>query len=214
MQGDRGIKPCDSDRCDDLAEAHASCLVEKPFQQNPPPSHASETRVEVDRNLSRIAIGGPRLPGHEQCKADNAGVYTAHQDRISGIRRCTQASLPVAHQGRFEIEGDHRFGDIVPVDLCHASGIGFLGTSDFHRSQGRQAVALRMAAAGWQHQLRRPEMIGALLLGFVAGVVARVLMPGDVFRKMSGRVVGAVARPETRRRCPPLRDIYSRPGHR
>lgn len=31
-------------------------------------------------------------------------------------------------------------------------------------------------------------MIGALLLGFVAGVVARVLMPGDVFRKMSGPV--------------------------
>jgi uncharacterized membrane protein YeaQ/YmgE (transglycosylase-associated protein family) len=29
-------------------------------------------------------------------------------------------------------------------------------------------------------------MIGALLLGFVAGIVARVLMPGDVFRKMSG----------------------------
>ncbi|MEV4345801.1 GlsB/YeaQ/YmgE family stress response membrane protein [Actinoplanes sp. NPDC049596] len=29
-------------------------------------------------------------------------------------------------------------------------------------------------------------MVGALLLGFVAGVVARVLMPGDVFRKMSG----------------------------
>ena len=32
-------------------------------------------------------------------------------------------------------------------------------------------------------------MIGALLLGFVAGVVARVLMPGDVFREMSGCVV-------------------------
>jgi uncharacterized membrane protein YeaQ/YmgE (transglycosylase-associated protein family) len=31
-------------------------------------------------------------------------------------------------------------------------------------------------------------MIGALLLGFVAGVIARVLMPGDVFRKMSGPV--------------------------
>ena len=29
-------------------------------------------------------------------------------------------------------------------------------------------------------------MIVALLLGFVAGIVARVLMPGDVFRKMSG----------------------------
>ncbi|WP_433367901.1 GlsB/YeaQ/YmgE family stress response membrane protein [Actinoplanes sp. CA-142083] len=29
-------------------------------------------------------------------------------------------------------------------------------------------------------------MIGALLLGFVAGVIARVLMPGDAFRKMSG----------------------------
>jgi uncharacterized membrane protein YeaQ/YmgE (transglycosylase-associated protein family) len=29
-------------------------------------------------------------------------------------------------------------------------------------------------------------MIGALLLGFVAGVIARVLMPGDVFRNMSG----------------------------
>ncbi|GIH93048.1 GlsB/YeaQ/YmgE family stress response membrane protein [Planobispora siamensis] len=29
-------------------------------------------------------------------------------------------------------------------------------------------------------------MIGALLLGFVAGVVARMLMPGDAFRHMSG----------------------------
>jgi uncharacterized membrane protein YeaQ/YmgE (transglycosylase-associated protein family) len=29
-------------------------------------------------------------------------------------------------------------------------------------------------------------MVGALLLGFVCGVIARVLMPGDVFRDMSG----------------------------
>ena len=29
-------------------------------------------------------------------------------------------------------------------------------------------------------------MIGALILGFVAGVIGRVLMPGDVFRHMSG----------------------------
>lgn len=29
-------------------------------------------------------------------------------------------------------------------------------------------------------------MVGALLLGFVAGVLARALMPGDVFRGMSG----------------------------
>jgi len=29
-------------------------------------------------------------------------------------------------------------------------------------------------------------MVGALLLGFVAGVIARVLMPGDAFRGMSG----------------------------
>jgi len=29
-------------------------------------------------------------------------------------------------------------------------------------------------------------MIGALILGFVAGVIGRVLMPGDVFRQMSG----------------------------
>jgi uncharacterized membrane protein YeaQ/YmgE (transglycosylase-associated protein family) len=29
-------------------------------------------------------------------------------------------------------------------------------------------------------------MIGALLVGFVAGVIARVLMPRDAFRKMSG----------------------------
>jgi uncharacterized membrane protein YeaQ/YmgE (transglycosylase-associated protein family) len=29
-------------------------------------------------------------------------------------------------------------------------------------------------------------MVGALILGFVAGVIARVLMPGDVFRKMGG----------------------------
>ncbi len=29
-------------------------------------------------------------------------------------------------------------------------------------------------------------MLGAILLGFVAGVIARMLMPGDVFSKMSG----------------------------
>jgi uncharacterized membrane protein YeaQ/YmgE (transglycosylase-associated protein family) len=29
-------------------------------------------------------------------------------------------------------------------------------------------------------------MVGALLLGFVCGVIARVLTPGDVFRNMSG----------------------------
>jgi uncharacterized membrane protein YeaQ/YmgE (transglycosylase-associated protein family) len=29
-------------------------------------------------------------------------------------------------------------------------------------------------------------MLGAALLGFVAGAVARMLMPGDAFRKMSG----------------------------
>ena len=29
-------------------------------------------------------------------------------------------------------------------------------------------------------------MIGALILGFVAGVIGRVLMPGDAFRHMSG----------------------------
>jgi uncharacterized membrane protein YeaQ/YmgE (transglycosylase-associated protein family) len=29
-------------------------------------------------------------------------------------------------------------------------------------------------------------MLGALLLGLVAGVIARMLMPGDVFRNMSG----------------------------
>jgi uncharacterized membrane protein YeaQ/YmgE (transglycosylase-associated protein family) len=29
-------------------------------------------------------------------------------------------------------------------------------------------------------------MVGALILGFVAGVIARVLMPGDPFRKMGG----------------------------
>jgi uncharacterized membrane protein YeaQ/YmgE (transglycosylase-associated protein family) len=29
-------------------------------------------------------------------------------------------------------------------------------------------------------------MVGALLLGFVCGVIARVLMPGDAFRTMSG----------------------------
>jgi uncharacterized membrane protein YeaQ/YmgE (transglycosylase-associated protein family) len=37
------------------------------------------------------------------------------------------------------------------------------------------------------------EMVGALLLGFVCGVIARVLMPGDVFRDMSGPVSWAVS---------------------
>ena len=30
------------------------------------------------------------------------------------------------------------------------------------------------------------HMIGAIILGFVAGVIGRMLMPGDVFRDMSG----------------------------
>ena len=30
------------------------------------------------------------------------------------------------------------------------------------------------------------DMIGAIILGFVAGVIGRALMPGDVFRHMSG----------------------------
>ena len=29
-------------------------------------------------------------------------------------------------------------------------------------------------------------MIGAIILGFIAGVIGRMLMPGDVFRHMSG----------------------------
>ena len=29
-------------------------------------------------------------------------------------------------------------------------------------------------------------MVGALLLGFICGVIARVLVPGDVFHNMSG----------------------------
>jgi uncharacterized membrane protein YeaQ/YmgE (transglycosylase-associated protein family) len=36
-------------------------------------------------------------------------------------------------------------------------------------------------------------MVGALLLGFVCGVVARVLMPGDAFRNMSGPASWAVS---------------------
>ena len=36
-------------------------------------------------------------------------------------------------------------------------------------------------------------MVGALLLGFVCGVIARVLMPGDVFRNMSGPTSWAVS---------------------
>src|SRR5215470_1230579 len=36
-------------------------------------------------------------------------------------------------------------------------------------------------------------MVGALLLGFVCGVIARVLMPRDAFRGMSGPVSWAVS---------------------
>ena len=36
-------------------------------------------------------------------------------------------------------------------------------------------------------------MVGALLLGFVCGVIARILMPGDVFRNMSGPASWAVS---------------------
>lgn len=36
-------------------------------------------------------------------------------------------------------------------------------------------------------------MLGAILLGFVAGAVARTLMPGDVFRHMSGPKSWAVS---------------------
>jgi uncharacterized membrane protein YeaQ/YmgE (transglycosylase-associated protein family) len=34
-------------------------------------------------------------------------------------------------------------------------------------------------------------VVGALVLGFVCGVIARVLMPGDVFRNWGG-LVGAI----------------------
>jgi uncharacterized membrane protein YeaQ/YmgE (transglycosylase-associated protein family) len=36
-------------------------------------------------------------------------------------------------------------------------------------------------------------MIGAIILGFVAGVIGRMLMPGDVFRDMSGPKSWAVS---------------------
>ena len=36
-------------------------------------------------------------------------------------------------------------------------------------------------------------MVGALLLGLVCGVIARALMPGDVFRDMSGPASWAVS---------------------
>jgi uncharacterized membrane protein YeaQ/YmgE (transglycosylase-associated protein family) len=36
-------------------------------------------------------------------------------------------------------------------------------------------------------------VVGALLLGFVCGVIARVLMPGDAFRNMSGPASWAVS---------------------
>lgn len=39
----------------------------------------------------------------------------------------------------------------------------------------------------------RSTMVGALLLGFICGVIARVLMPGDVFRTMSGPTSWAVS---------------------
>jgi uncharacterized membrane protein YeaQ/YmgE (transglycosylase-associated protein family) len=41
--------------------------------------------------------------------------------------------------------------------------------------------------------LKEVEMVGALLLGFVCGVIARVLMPGDAFRNMSGPASWAVS---------------------
>jgi uncharacterized membrane protein YeaQ/YmgE (transglycosylase-associated protein family) len=36
-------------------------------------------------------------------------------------------------------------------------------------------------------------VIGAIILGLVAGAVARLLMPGDVFRRMSGPASWAVS---------------------
>jgi len=36
-------------------------------------------------------------------------------------------------------------------------------------------------------------MIGALILGFLAGAIARLMMPGDVFREMSGPVSWGVS---------------------
>ena len=51
----------------------------------------------------------------------------------------------------------------------------------------------------WPTRSRRasivPRMIGALILGFVAGVIGRMLMPGDVFRHMSGPASWATSLP-------------------
>ena len=50
-----------------------------------------------------------------------------------------------------------------------------------------------MNAGPHASDLKEVDMVGALLLGFVCGVIARVLMPGDVFRNMSGPTSWAVS---------------------
>ena len=57
------------------------------------------------------------------------------------------------------------------------------GTDQAGRIRDVAAPAVRA-----RYDMGGQVMVGALLLGFVAGVIARILMPGDAFRKMSGPV--------------------------
>src|SRR4030095_11678311 len=55
------------------------------------------------------------------------------------------------------------------------------------------AAALRIRAARACQRPKEVDMVGALLLRFVCGVIARLLMPGDAFRHMSGPASWAVS---------------------
>src|SRR6516165_2493832 len=50
------------------------------------------------------------------------------------------------------------------------------------------AASLNCELGQVARSIRGVVMIGALLLGLFCGIVARLLVPGDVFRKMNGPV--------------------------
>jgi hypothetical protein len=142
MQRHRCFVPDVGDQRDELTETRPPRLVDKMLEKRAAPACASKGRVEVDRDFSGVAVRRPLLPGRDERVTNYPAVFAGHQHWIPSILRRAQAALPVADRRCFEIERHDCVGDVMPVDLGDASGIGFLGRSDSHVFlQGRHGTS-------------------------------------------------------------------------
>jgi uncharacterized membrane protein YeaQ/YmgE (transglycosylase-associated protein family) len=108
----------------------------------------------------------------------------AHTARLLGARPADAAALAGAYWGNIcpLMPDGYRSGD------CRPGGPLDEGLADAPWLASVSAWMFDTGPAGsnLDRSGRSMVMLGAVLLGLVAGVIARMLMPGDVFRNMSG----------------------------